>query len=171
MRKHQNRRRRITQAAMSMILGLVTACAEPTTPVSSNGEDAPVVSNGTSPIVARAPPASVKHEPRYIVIAHGQALERIARHNHVSPAALAAANHLEPPYKLREGSRLLVPESEQPETPQAQVPTASPTVPIAAPTPATTEPTLPTTSGVPPVLPPRYAPAALPLPGEVVGSH
>jgi len=168
-------------AAMLIILGLVTACAEPTTAVSLKGENAPGVSNGTSSIVARAPTASVKREPRYIVITHGQTLDQIARHNQVSLVALAAANHLERPYKLREGSRLLVPDSEQPDTratsatpldaPQAQVPTAPPTVPIAVPTPATTEPTLSTTNGVPAVLPPRYAPAALPLPGEVVGSH
>jgi LysM repeat protein len=197
MRENQNWRRGIVQAAISLILGLVTACvAEPTTPVSSNGDSSPVVPNVESSIVAGAPAASVQHKPRYIIIAHGQTLDRIARHNHVSPAALAAANQLDPPYKLKAGSQLLVPDSELPAdhqthmssaaplvAPQTPVPTpASPkaesAVPIAAPmpppTPAAiepTQPTQPTSSGAPAVLPPRYAPAALPLPGEVVGSQ
>jgi len=201
MRENQNRRLGIAQSAMLLILGLVTACvAEPTTPVSSNGDgslaasnpaDSPVVSNGTGSTVANAPAAaSVQHKPRYISVADGQTLDWIARSNHLSPAALAAANHLEPPYKLKAGSQLLVPDSEQPadhetrvssatslvvpqppvSTPPSFAAEAARVVPIVVPTPpqkqASIEPTLSTASGAPSVLPPRYAPAALPLPGE-----
>jgi hypothetical protein len=50
------------------------------------------------------------HEPRYITVSEGQSLIRIARANHVSAKVIAAANHLEPPYRLKIGSQLLMPD-------------------------------------------------------------
>jgi LysM repeat protein len=58
-----------------------------------------------SPVSTPNPP-----EPRYITVADGQTLIRIAHANHLSARAIAAANHLERPYRLRAGSRLLVPD-------------------------------------------------------------
>jgi LysM repeat protein len=52
--------------------------------------------------------ASGPQAPRYVIIQEGQSLSRIARANHLSVQALAAANHLEPPYRLKAGARLLV---------------------------------------------------------------
>jgi LysM domain len=62
-----------------------------------------------SPVSAPNP-----QEPRYITIAEGQTLIRIAHANRLSARAIAAANHLEPPYRLRAGSRLLVPDPDPP---------------------------------------------------------
>jgi LysM repeat protein len=50
------------------------------------------------------------HESRYVTVVEGQSLIRIAHANHISAKAIAAANHLEPPYRLKVGSQLLIPE-------------------------------------------------------------
>jgi LysM repeat protein len=65
----------------------------------------------TAPIGAQSPvSAPTPPEPRYIIIAEGQSLSRIARANHLSARVIAAANHLEPPYPLKAGTRLLIPD-------------------------------------------------------------
>jgi hypothetical protein len=64
-----------------------------------------------APGVAQSPASTPSlQEPRYIIIAEGQTLIRIAHANHRSARAIAVANHLEPPYRLKAGSRLLVPD-------------------------------------------------------------
>jgi LysM repeat protein len=50
------------------------------------------------------------HVPRYITIGEGQTLIRIAHANHLPAAEIAAANHLEPPFQLKAGLRLLIPD-------------------------------------------------------------
>jgi LysM repeat protein len=75
----------------------------------------PAPEEATAPIAAQAPvSAPSQREPRYITIAEGQSLLRIARASHLSARAIAAANHLEPPYRLKAGSRLLVPDPDPP---------------------------------------------------------
>jgi LysM repeat protein len=54
------------------------------------------------------------HAPRYITVEEGQTLIRIAHANHVSAAEIAATNHLEPPFQLKPGLRLLIPDPHPP---------------------------------------------------------
>ena len=65
----------------------------------------------TSPgaVVASTPATGPSPKARFVVVDPGRSLDGIARENHVSPTALAAANHLAPPYKLKVGSRLVLP--------------------------------------------------------------
>jgi LysM repeat protein len=62
------------------------------------------------PMPGQAPQPTLGHEPRYITVAEGQSLIRIAHANHVSAKAVAVANHLERPYRLKIGSQLLMPD-------------------------------------------------------------
>ena len=61
------------------------------------------------PTPGQPPEPAPIHEPRYITVSEGQSLIRIAHANHISAKALAAANRLEPPYRLKTGSQLLMP--------------------------------------------------------------
>ena len=72
----------------------------------------------------------VEHEPRYVTIEEGQTLIRIAHANHVLASAIAAANQLEPPYPLKAGSRLLIPDPNPPADRGAEI--ASGKAPIVA---------------------------------------
>ncbi len=49
-------------------------------------------------------------QPTLVTVAEGQSLIRIAHANHVPAKAIAEANHLERPYRLKVGSQLLIPE-------------------------------------------------------------
>lgn len=62
--------------------------------------------------IAAEPPGSApsQHEPRYITVAEGQSLSRIARTTHLPARLIAAINHLEPPYRLQAGAQLLIPD-------------------------------------------------------------
>jgi LysM repeat protein len=66
---------------------------------------------GESPRPMSNKPPQPGPRSRYVTVAEGQSLIRIAHANHVSAKAIAAANHLEPPYRLKVGSQLLIPES------------------------------------------------------------
>jgi LysM repeat protein len=92
----------------------VPSPGQPLQPLSSEPvpvQEAAVPAVAQLPVPAPSqPPHAVEHQPRYITIAEGQSLIRIARANHVPAAAITAANHLKPPYALRAGSRLLIPE-------------------------------------------------------------
>jgi LysM repeat protein len=44
-----------------------------------------------------------------IAVKPGQSLGRIAEHYHVSKGAIIAANQLQPPYELKAGSQLVIP--------------------------------------------------------------
>jgi LysM repeat protein len=67
-----------------------------------------------APALSLPPHPAAEHPPHYITIERGQSLIRIARANHVSAAAIAVANHLEPPYPIQAGSRLLIPDQDPP---------------------------------------------------------
>jgi len=85
-------------------------------------QDTTALAGVQSPVPApsQPPDAVVEQEPRYITIGEGQSLIRIAHANHVPAAAIAAANHLQPPYALKAGSRLLIPQPDPPADQDAQ---------------------------------------------------
>ena len=112
-----------------VMVGFVTGCVDQSpeaTPSASNGVDSrmPPTAQGSMATVARAvsPPA----KPNYVIVEPGRSLNGIAYSHHVSPAALAAANNLTPPYKLKIGSRLLLPSAGTPAIHQAAASSAPP---------------------------------------------
>jgi LysM repeat protein len=89
-------------------VGPLNSEAEPEKVTASIAEQSPVSAS------VQPPQPALEHEPRYITVAEGQSLLRIARANHLSAKAIAAANHLEPPYLLTAGSQLLIPDPSPP---------------------------------------------------------
>jgi murein DD-endopeptidase MepM/ murein hydrolase activator NlpD len=90
------------------ILGLLAACA----PVVRG--PAPVVYGGAysgahGPTAPGALPSSPL--PASVVVQPGQSLSIIAHTYHLAWPALAAANHLSPPYRVKPGQRLIIPAS------------------------------------------------------------
>jgi LysM repeat protein len=119
-----------------VITVLVTGCVnEPPngTSLASNSSDSPIPPKSAA-IGIPVPPLPSK--PNYIVVERGRSLNGIAYSHHVSPAGLAAANHLKPPYKLKIGSRLLIPSPGAPPVQQANASNTPP--PTALPPPAST---------------------------------
>ena len=196
MQDSKNRQRSVGVAVIALfVLGLVTGCANPAMGPVSQSTDSPIPPKDKGMLAVGMPVVQSPVRPDYIIVEHGQSLNRIAHAHHVTPAALAAANHLEPPYKLKVGSKLILPDSGPPTIQQANAANAprSPTPTSlppksekAAATPP--QPVPPAASpldgapkdnvvppqaqaalvlpGAPPVLPPRNPAAALPLPGE-----
>jgi LysM repeat protein len=173
------RRQNSAVAVLALIItGLVAACANQATepaPPASQLADSPVFRNDSGSFVTGVPVASAPVKPHYIVVEHGQSLRGIAHSHHVTPDALASANHLQPPYKLKAGSRLVLPNSGPPPVQQLTVSRAAPEiVALNAPQPESAAPQPPQTQALvapvlpkaPPVLAPRNPAAALPLPGE-----
>jgi LysM repeat protein len=137
--------------------------------------DSPIFRKDTGSAVTGVPIARSPLKPQFIVVEHGQSLRGIAHSHHVTPDALATANHLQPPYKLKVGSRLVLPNSGSPPVQQLSVAHASPDI-VALngpqkesppPQPSQTQALVATVlPKAPPVLAPRNPAAALPLPGE-----
>ena len=153
MQDRRNRWRGITAVLIALFAaGLATGCADQATQV-SQANDSPVSSKGTGLAVTGvpAPPPSKPHD---LVVEHGQSLNGIAHFHHVTPAALAAANHLQPPYKLKVGSRLVLPDTGPP--PLQEVNAAS--APHATPLPPSTPPSAPAAAAAPQPVPPSAAP-------------
>jgi murein DD-endopeptidase MepM/ murein hydrolase activator NlpD len=101
---YQGNRGRAAAPAVVALLGLLAACAPgPRVP-------APIVygnPNGGNP---NGPPrAALPASSGTVVVQPGQSLSLIAAQHHLSWPALAAANHLPPPYRLRPGQRLVLP--------------------------------------------------------------
>ncbi|HZU91338.1 MAG TPA: M23 family metallopeptidase [Stellaceae bacterium] len=90
----------IAAPAVVALAGWLAACAPA-------GGPAPVVYGGAN----RPPPAVVPGAPppAAVVVQPGQSLSMIARTYHLAWPALAAANHLSPPYHLKPGQRLVIP--------------------------------------------------------------
>lgn len=78
-----------------------------TPPATSTNDDSQLAEKIAGPIGTPWSPTGPK--TRYVIVDPGRSLNAIAYENHVSPPALARANHLAPPYKLKAGSRLLLP--------------------------------------------------------------
>jgi len=85
----------------------------------------PGPAEATAPIAASPVFAPRQQELRYITIAEGQSLSRIARATHLPARTIAAANHLEPPYRLKAGSQLLLPDPGLASDQDAQPPSAT----------------------------------------------
>jgi LysM repeat protein len=189
----------MARALMASILaGCAAACGDQPvnpTPLASKSEDAPTP-NATPPVepgirsmAASMPMAPSPPQPRVVIVKQGDTLVGIAHAHQLPWAPVAAANQLKPPYILKVGSRLMLPDptplqdaTSRGATP-ASVPspeglqkkaTAAPLLDAQspaqiAPPPATrtiTEPSPPAMSGAPPVVAPRNPAAALPLPGD-----
>jgi LysM repeat protein len=130
----ENKSDRASGAANALVAfimaALATACAgqPPTTPpLASADHDSQTPQESTSSIAPSGPtPPSPK--ARYVIVEEGRSLNGIAYSHHVSPAALAAANHLTPPYKLKIGARLLLPNSETPSRPQVAASSSTPPI-------------------------------------------
>jgi murein DD-endopeptidase MepM/ murein hydrolase activator NlpD len=132
---------------------------------------------------------------RQVTVEEGQSVSRIAHRYHVSEKAIVAANHLAPPYRLRAGMRLWIPDRNAPNgaapvqtatAPAAPAAPVAPATPLPAPAgaaPAKGSPEVvpldgpppaaaaspsapPAGSGPPAVVAPRNPASALPLPGE-----
>ena len=93
--------RRVAQ--LSVGLGLVRGDSEP------QQLSAPFIAQLASSACSQPSQFAFKREPQYITVSEGQSLNRIARANHLTVTVIAAANHLESPYQLKVGSRLLIP--------------------------------------------------------------
>jgi murein DD-endopeptidase MepM/ murein hydrolase activator NlpD len=136
MAKQESRRRGIGRALTATVLtGLVAACAsDPPAP-------APVIMNGAGPgIIDQAPsvpsrlvmvPPAPRAQAQHITVRPGQSLGGIAHAYRVSEGAIIAANHLNPPYKLETGQRLVIPGSGEPPGGQFAATAMSPNAPLA----------------------------------------
>ena len=94
---------------MACVLGgLAAGCG------SDQIDPAPVIMHGAgAEPTPRAPPLAARVEPgiaaSHVVVRAGQSLRGIAHARHVPASAIIAVNHLQPPYKLAAGQRLLIP--------------------------------------------------------------
>src|SRR5436305_531312 len=94
----------VRAATAAMLVSLVAACA------SDMSDPAPVVMKGAGPgTVGEASTGLAAAGERRIVVQTGQQLGRIAEAYHVPKRAIIAANHLQPPYKLAVGQKLVIP--------------------------------------------------------------
>ncbi|HEV8680508.1 MAG TPA: LysM peptidoglycan-binding domain-containing protein [Stellaceae bacterium] len=101
--------RMLRAAAVIAVAGAVAACAmEMATPVASN-DAAPNAAEESAPV---PPPATAgRREAEHIVVEPGGSVSRIAAKYGVPKEAIIEANHLEEPYKIKTGQRLLIPGS------------------------------------------------------------
>src|SRR5579862_4369199 len=148
----QVQNRMIRAATALAALGFVAACEAP----------APTASNGDKPDVAASSPDTPKQAPvaeaRHIVVAAGQSLSRIAVRYGTPQRAIIAANDLTPPYKLKIGQELLIPNADGPAPAPAEAGTPAPEI-IPLDRPAVAESTAPP----PTTAPPPDVPAVKPL--------
>jgi murein DD-endopeptidase MepM/ murein hydrolase activator NlpD len=163
MQQRSDRRRVMVRVAtMAILAGMVGACADQT------GTPAPVFMMGGPTMGAAAPaPAPARREARQITVQRGQTLTAIALDHHVKKAAIIAANQLKPPYELKAGTRLIIPDSGSPPAQMAAVPTPESQRVAAAPLPP--PPASAASAQRPPALPPppsaATAPDIVPLDG------
>ena len=87
---------------------VLASCASPESEVT-----APPPVTTSSIATGTRPTQPLKHAPGrlVIVVKPGQSLGRIAEHYHVAKRAIIEANQLQPPYDLKAGSQLVIPEA------------------------------------------------------------
>jgi LysM repeat protein len=105
--RDMKRGRQYGVASFLLSCGVLAACSdEPIRP-------APVFLNGGPGMAATRSSAAKPATPdsRFVVVGPGQSLGGIAEANHVPKQAIIAANHLSPPYKLKNGQMLRLPVS------------------------------------------------------------
>jgi murein DD-endopeptidase MepM/ murein hydrolase activator NlpD len=150
--KRSGRRHGVVAASAALGLAFVMAACAPATP--------------PAPVVTAPPP------PQPIIVERGQTLSGIAHAYHVPMLALADANHLSPPYRIRAGQTLIVPVSAAPEAAASPLAMTEPTLPsvsyppvAAPPAPVVTQPLAPPA----PVSPPQTIPLDHPPPPSAAG--
>jgi LysM repeat protein len=158
---------RMLRAAVAIAaIGLVAACAAvPPTPAASNGV-APEVAAPSPDIPKEAPVA--KREARHIVVRAGQSLSRIAAEYGMPQRTIIAANDLTPPYKIKIGQQLLIPDADEPSPAPSAVGSPPPEViPLdrpALPGSAAPPPTTATANPMQPTVVPAVKPVAVAAP-------
>jgi lipoprotein NlpD len=103
-----SKRSRMPHVAVVLgVAGLVAACqpAAPPTTVPNESASAADMPSASPP----TPAPAAKRDPQNIVVQPGQSVSRIAATYDVPQQAIISANHLDPPYKIKIGQRLLVP--------------------------------------------------------------
>ena len=169
--------RRGPRGAVAVVIvgGLAVACsgipADPA-PVFMKGGTPGIAaaSPGPGPTMAGRPPAvggpqpaaAMPRQDRQITVQRGQSIGSLAGEYHVSKQAIIAANHLEAPYKIKIGSRLVIPGAGAPAVQQAMAPSSASATATPDMIPLDDPPT-PRASAPPPV-PPPPAVAAPPRP-------
>jgi murein DD-endopeptidase MepM/ murein hydrolase activator NlpD len=93
-------------ATVAILAGMLGACADQSIP-------APVFLKGGEVVAAPAPAL------RQVTIRHDQSVDSVARYYHVPASAIIAANGLRPPYAVKAGARLSIPDSNPPPVRQA----------------------------------------------------
>jgi murein DD-endopeptidase MepM/ murein hydrolase activator NlpD len=147
------RRGLIRVASLAVVAGFVAACA------GQQGGPAPVymhgaATTGAAPVapVMAAPIAPIHREAHQagvheITVQAGQSVNSLAKTHHVTPDAIIAANHLQPPYTVKVGSRLAIPEADGAPASMAAGSAPAPqhvaAIPLTPPAPAQSEPTAP----------------------------
>jgi len=160
--------RRGPRGAVAVVIagGLAVACsgipADPA-PVFMKGGTPGIAaaSPGPGPTMAGRPPAvggpqpaaAMPRQDRQITVQRGQSIGSLAGEYHVSKQAIIAANHLEAPYKIKIGSRLVIPGAGAPAVQQAMAPSSASATATPDMIPLDDPPT-PRASGPPPVAPP-----------------
>ena len=125
--------------AVVTVCGLAVACsgipADPA-PVFMKGGAPGIAAAGPEPAIPASrqvmsmphPPAAMPRETRQVTVQRGMSVGSLAGEYHVSKQAIIAANHLEPPYKIKLGFRLIIPGSAASSVQQAMVPAPTPDV-------------------------------------------
>jgi murein DD-endopeptidase MepM/ murein hydrolase activator NlpD len=147
-------------ASLVIMAGLLAACAD------GSGGPAPVYLRGAAPTASVPPAPPPWRDNRVITVQRGQSLGAIAHAYHVTEGAIIAANRLKPPYELRAGARLVIPEHAPPAPQQMAAAAAPPAAPPGG------SPALHPSAAVPPTTivataaapPPAGAPAQPPAP-------
>jgi murein DD-endopeptidase MepM/ murein hydrolase activator NlpD len=143
--------RRALGRAVTLVLAAtaLAACADQQSgpaPVFMKGSAAALPAPMASPYAAAPRPAP---SGRTVTVKPGQTLNGVARDYHVRPSMIVAANDLKPPYELKAGSRLMIPE-------HSEAPPAHSAVAAAAPTP------IPSSVPPPTPMPPAHAANLMP---------
>src|SRR3982074_343720 len=141
MGKQMKSRRGFRDAvAMVMLGGLMAACSgipsEPA-PVFMKGGAPGVAATGSAPAIARRAPAgagslpaaAMLRETRQVTVQRGQSVGSLAGEYHVSKQAIIAANHIEAPYKIKIGTRLVIPGAAASAVQQAMAPPSASATP------------------------------------------
>ena len=163
MGKHRISRRGTRGAvAVMMVGGLAVACsgipADPAPVFMKGGTPGLAAAGPGSAIAARPsgvsgpqPAAAMPRETRQITVQRGQSVGSLAGEYHVSKQAIIAANHIEAPYKIKIGTRLVIPGAAAPAVQQAMAPPSASATPDMIPL---DDPPAPRASAPPPVAPP-----------------
>src|SRR5207302_1123477 len=120
--------------AVMIVSGVAAACSaipNDPAPVFMKGGAPGVAATGAGPLGSAGvqPGAAMPRETRQITVQRGQSVGSLAGEYHVSKQAIIAANHIEAPYKIKIGTRLVIPGAAAPALQQAMVPPSASATP------------------------------------------